>query len=176
MQVEIEAFVPASSAVLQAHLARHRGESGNGDIHFMPFVPGASHGPRGIDVDSALLSLDTPGWQRWFCARDRDCGNIVGHVNLKSDGLATGLHRCELGIGIERAYRGQGLGKRLMDCAIAFARNSESLAWIELKVFAHNTAARALYQQVGFEEIGTVPDRFRILGERINDVIMILNV
>ncbi|HWK55114.1 MAG TPA: N-acetyltransferase [Hyphomicrobiales bacterium] len=174
--IEIEPFTHDAGTALEAHLQRHRLESGNSDIHFMPFAPGSSHGPRGINLESALLPLDTPGWQRWFCAREIGSGNIVGHVNLKSDSLETGLHRCELGIGIERAFRGQGLGKRLMNHAIAFARNSEHLTWIELKVFAHNSAARALYRQLGFEEVGMVPDRFRILGESIDDAIMILNV
>jgi RimJ/RimL family protein N-acetyltransferase len=43
-------------------------------------------------------------------------------------------------------------------------------------VFGHNAAALALYRDLGFEEAGTVTDRFRIDGRSIDDVIMTLNV
>ena len=101
---------------------------------------------------------------------------VVAHVNLKGDGLATGLHRCELGIGIEEAYRSAGLGRRLMGTAIDFARHAPSLNWLDLRVFSHNTPARVLYISLGFKEVGTWFDRFRISGQSIDDILMTLNV
>jgi len=165
---QLEAFM--------AHFARHRAESGRGEHHFMPFAPDDPDGPRGLDAASIALPLDRPGWQRWFVARERAGAKIVGHVDLKGDGLKVGLHRCELGIGIERAYRSEGLGRRLMQVAIGFARRAESLAWIDLKVFAHNAPALALYRSLGFHEVGRLADRFRIGGTSIDDVIMVLDV
>ncbi len=52
----------------------------------------------------------------------------------------------------------------------------ESLEWIDLKVFAHNTPARSLYRELGFVDIGVVRDRFRIGGQSIDDVIMTLDL
>ena len=157
---------------LQAHVARHRAESGVGDnLHFMPFVPGDEEGPQGIDTKALKLSLQQPGWQRWFLAKP-DADTVVGQVDLKGDKLKTGLHRCELGIGIEQGWRGQGLGEKLMLAAIEFARLESSISWIDLRVFAHNAPARALYERLGFEIVGTLEDRFRIDGESIGDVIM----
>jgi len=46
--------------------------------------------------------------------------------------------------------------------------------WIDLGVFAHNEAARALYKSVGFVEVGTVKDQFRVDGVSIDDVSMTL--
>ena len=146
------------------------------EVHFMPFVPGGADGPAGVSIEKAFYSLDKPGWQRWFYALDSANDKIIGHVDLKSDGLVTGLHRCEIGIGIERTYRKQGLGKLLMCQAIDFARVSDTLAWIDLKVFATNTVACALYKSLGFVEIGTLNDRFRIDGQKIDDIVMVLNV
>ena len=97
-------------------------------------------------------------------------------MDLKGDALAAGLHRSELGIGIERSYRGRGLGRQLMQVAIDFALGAATLDWLDLKVFAHNTPARALYRSLGFEEIGTVIDRFRIGGVSVDDVLMTLAV
>ncbi len=159
-----------------AHCGRHRKESGRGEQHFMPFAPDDTDGPKGLNVESLELSLDQPGWQRWFVALNDFDSKIVGHVDLKGDGLRAGLHRCELGIGIERPFRGRGLGERLMEAAIGFARSAESLAWIDLRVFAHNTTGRALYKNLGFTQVGILTDRFRIQGTQIDDVFMTLNV
>ena len=61
-----------------------------------------------------------------------------------------------------------------MTTAIAFAAGSETLEWIDLRVFALNTTARALYRDLGFVEIGTVVDRCRIGDTSIDDVLMTL--
>lgn len=163
-------------SLFEAHFNRHRAESGRGDHHFMPFAPDDPQGPRGLDAAALHLPLDEPGWQRWFVATVTDEERIIGHVNLKGDGLRTGLHRCELGIGVERGYRSHGLGRRLMNTAIAFARSDPRLAWIDLRVFGHNRVGRALYGALGFVEVGTLIDRFRVEGQQIDDVIMTLAV
>ena len=159
----------------QEHSTRHRAESGRGDQHFMPFAPDDPAGPRGPDVDALGRPLSELGWQRWFIAV-AERADIIGHVDLKGERLWAGLHRCELGIGIERPYRGRGLGRRLMETAIEFAREQDTLSWIDLRVFSPNATAKALYQGLGFSEVGVLIDRFRIEGERIDDVIMTLNV
>jgi len=97
-------------------------------------------------------------------------------VDLKGDGLKTGRHRCELGIGIEREHRGKGLGRRLMETAVEFARDAGTLTWVDLRVFAHNATARALYLDMGFSEVGTLVEGFRIEGQTVDDVIMTLKV
>lgn len=174
--IEIRALDRDLLPLFDAHFARHRAESGRGDLHFMPFDPDDSAQPRGLDPRQLDLPLDAPGWQRWYVALVEQRARVVGHVDLKGEILATARHRCELGIGLERSYRGHGLGRRLMQTAITFARRAESLHWLDLKVFAHNAPARALYRSLGFVEIGTVSDRFRIAGQSIDDVLMTLDV
>jgi RimJ/RimL family protein N-acetyltransferase len=63
-----------------------------------------------------------------------------------------------------------------METSIDFARGVVTLSWIDLRVFAHNAAGRALYRNLGFSEVGTLVDRFRIDGQIIDDVIMTLRV
>lgn len=175
MGYHIRALARADGPLFDTHFARHCAESGRGDIHFMPFAPGDG-GPRGLTFERLVLALDAPDWQRWFAAFHDGEKRIVGHVDLKGDGLRTGLHRCELGIGIERPFRGQGLGRRLMQHAIDFCRQAPSIDWLDLKVFGHNSVARALYRSLGFIEVGTVADRFRIEGTSVDDVLMTLDV
>lgn len=172
----IELVGPDDLELLAEHNARHRAESGQGEHHFMPFAPGEASGPRKRRPEALHLALNEPGWERVFAAFYQDRSRIVGEVNLTGDGLRTGLHRCELGIGIERAHRGRGLGRRLMQTAIEFVREAPEVCWLDLRVFAHNHAARALYSALGFQEVGTVIDRFRIDGQSIDDVIMTLDV
>ena len=174
--ISIRPFTVADQDVLQAHLRRHFAESGHDDIIFIPFDLALGDGPSGITPENSFLPLDRPGWQRWFCAWNDATGEIVGHVDLKGDKLRAASHRCELGIGIERAWRGQGLGQRLMETAIGFAQAAESLVWLDLRVFAHNTRARALYTKMGFVEVGVRHDLIRIGDQRIDDVVMVLRV
>ena len=158
----------------QAHFARHRAESGRGDYHFMPFDPDDAQGPSGLKVSALSLPLTDCGWERWWVAWSG--AEIVGHVDIKSGGLNTQLHRCELGIGIERDYRGQGLGRALMTTAIKFCQHAPSIDWLDLRVFAHNDNARHLYKSLGFEERGVMQDWIRIGPTRIDDVMMTLPV
>ena len=140
----------------------------------MPFAPDDPDGPRGLDRAALTLPVTTPGWQRCFVARVD--GRAVGHVDLKGGTLKVQLHRCELGIGIEAPYRRAGLGRRLMESAIDLCRRERSLDWLDLRVFAHNTQALALYKVLGFQEVGIIEDCMRIDGQSIDDVLMTLRV
>lgn len=174
--IEIHLVTPENLPLLQAHLARHFSESGRGGFHFFPFAPDDPYGPNGIDAEKTQLPIGQPHWERWFMALDTATGNVCGHVDLKGYTLRTSAHRCVLGIGIEEDYRALGLGKRLMEIAIDFVREIDTIDWLDLMVFAHNTPARKLYATLGFEDVGYTKDLFRIGPVSIDDVSMTLNV
>jgi len=160
---------------LVAHIARHSGESGrDGDPIFRPR---SSDAP--IDELATIerhqigwaQPLDEPHWLRtWGLVQG---GELRGHLDLHGGRLPSEFHRAMLGMGIERPWRGRGYGRALLEAAIGWARNAE-LAWLDLGVFAHNTRARALYAAVGFVEVGVTRDRFRVDGQEIDDVAMVL--
>jgi ribosomal protein S18 acetylase RimI-like enzyme len=160
---------------LVAHIARHGSESGrDGDLIFRPRESNAP-----IDELATIerhrtgwaQPLDEPHWLRtWGLVVE---GQVRGHVDLHGGRLASEFHRAMLGMGVERPWRGRGHGRALLAAAIAWARSAE-LAWIDLGVFAHNRRARALYQSVGFVEVGITRDRFRVDGAVIDDVAMVL--
>ena len=79
-------------------------------------------------------------------------------------------------MGIEVPLRAQGYGKKLLQAAITWAKDQNSLTWIDLSVFAHNLPARKLYANSGFKEIATIEDRLLIDGLTIDDVIMTLKL
>ena len=57
-----------------------------------------------------------------------------------------------LGMMVDERYRGRGIGRALIERALAWGRERGVRA-LHLLVFPHNGAAIALYRAVGFEEI-----------------------
>ena len=66
----------------------------------------------------------------------------------------------EVGVSIDRAYWGLGIGRALTEACVACARKA-GYAQIELDVVAENRSAIALYESVGFTEYGRNPRGFR---------------
>lgn len=63
-----------------------------------------------------------------------------------------------------------------METAINFARETETIDWLDLMVFAQNKLARKLYASLVFAEISYTNDLFHIETVSIDDVTMTLNV
>ncbi|MFJ2994001.1 GNAT family N-acetyltransferase [Pandoraea sp. NPDC087047] len=71
---------------------------------------------------------------------------------------------------------GQGIGRALIDAALALARSQPGLRHITLQVNAENRAAITLYQSAGFVEIGREPDAMRIGNRFCDDLRMYLPI
>ena len=125
-------------------------------------------------AQSRSRSLEQPGWLRTLLVLDED--RIVGEVNLRTEELNTSQHRAKLGIGLEKAYRGQGIGRSLMERIIDWARRETQIEWIDLGVFHTNKTAYELYKSLGFIEWGRCADRFRVAGKNITDISMSLKL
>ena len=67
-------------------------------------------------------------------------------------------------MGIVPAYRGRGLGFRLLNTALEQARGA-GFVRIELDVYADNMRAIALYEKVGFVREGVVRDAVFVDGK-----------
>jgi ribosomal protein S18 acetylase RimI-like enzyme len=160
-------------AAYASHLARHMSESGMNDIIYTPYPIGYVHDEKIIE-ENTRKRLQTPltsvNWERAFVAWDGD--KIVAHLDLRGGSIESNMHRCRLGIGMDKELRGQGLGKELMQTAIDWAQKQLFLDYIDLYVFQHNTPAMKLYEKMGFEYVGIQKDIFRVGGEIINDVSM----
>jgi len=72
---------------------------------------------------------------------------LVGIVGGQSD---FDRHQGTPGISVARGWRGQGLGRALMEGAIAEARSGPGFCRIELICVTWNTNAIALYESLGF--------------------------
>jgi RimJ/RimL family protein N-acetyltransferase len=107
------------------------------------------------------------GMVQYVAAAD---SRIVGWCDILPNTWEGFRHTGRLGMGIAPEFRGQGIGRRLMDATIEAAREA-GLARIGLEVFSSNTNAIRLYERYGFEYEG-LHRRGRIIDGRVEDVIM----
>lgn len=90
-----------------------------------------------------------------------DGDKVVGWCDVFPFNNPRQAHRGGLGMGLLSAYRGQGLGTRLMQATLDHAKRF-GLEKVELTVYKTNLAAIALYRKFGFHEEGVV-EKFRKL-------------
>ncbi|MDD1498834.1 GNAT family protein [Agrobacterium sp. CNPSo 3708] len=98
---------------------------------------------------------------------------VVGWCDISRHFFPAHQHRGSLAMGIIPAYRGRGLGKRLVLAALNQARIS-GLIRVELSVHADNTRAIALYEKTGFIREGVQRRSVLIDGRFIDTVNMAL--
>ncbi len=121
--------------------------------------------------------------ERAFLARRKEDGDkgvmvvatmgeeVVGAANLERGGKATNRHAGSLGISVDAAWRGKGIGTALMEHLLAGARE-QGLVRIELRVFTRNPVARRLYEKFGFVEEGRHPYAWCKQGVWVEEVTM----
>ena len=96
-------------------------------------------------------------------------GDVVGWCDISRHTFPSHAHSGHLGMGIIPSYRGQGLGRRLIEATLQAARDA-GIERVELSVHADNSRAIALYEKVGFVREGLARRSVRIDG-RYKDAI-----
>jgi len=94
-------------------------------------------------------------------------GQIVGMIHVAASRHGFG----EFGMLVDRAWRGRGVGSALVLAAVDRARG-QGLHKLCLEVFAHNTAAIALYRKCGFAEEGRRVKQYRRASGELWDTIV----
>lgn len=111
-----------------------------------------------------------------FLVVERD-GAVVGYVVLgHPTPLAASQHVIEIqGLAVHPDHGGQGLGTALVTAAIAEARRRRARK-ISLRVLAHNTVARRVYEKAGFSVQGHLVGEFILDGEPVDDLMLALHL
>lgn len=91
-------------------------------------------------------------------------GRIVGWCDIVPDARPLHAHVGVLGMGVLPACRRRGLGRRLIDAALAAACRRGMLR-VELQVRASNAPAIALYDAAGFRREGVRRRAARVDGD-----------
>lgn len=96
---------------------------------------------------------------------------VVGWCDITRHDRPIHAHRGTLGMGIIPAYRGHGLGLKLINATVAQARK-DGFVRVELFVHSDNARAIALYDKVGFVREGVQRDAVYIDGEYRDAIVM----
>ncbi|GAA3105566.1 GNAT family protein [Rhizobium viscosum] len=93
-----------------------------------------------------------------------DGDELIGWCDIRRHFFPSQAHCGSLGMGLLPDYREKGLGRRLIEAAIAAARQAGMIR-VEFGVHADNARAIRLYESVGFVREGVSRDAFCVDGE-----------
>jgi ribosomal-protein-alanine N-acetyltransferase len=94
----------------------------------------------------------------YLAAREGD--TLVGYGGISRLGRTPPFEYEIHTIGVDPAYQGRGIGRRILDALLDIAAD----AVVHLEVRTDNDAAIALYRSVGFIEVGVRRRYYRVSG------------
>jgi ribosomal protein S18 acetylase RimI-like enzyme len=98
---------------------------------------------------------------------------IVGWCDIAVKKREGFRHVGDLGMGVLKDFRGQGLGRALLEKTLAAARE-QKLERVELEVYASNLVAVRLYERHGFQLEGRKQKARKLDGEYDDILVMAL--
>lgn len=119
--------------------------------------------------------LDLPAAQSFFAQQDLTAvalvnGKVCGLYILHPNNVGRCGHICNASYAVDRSLRGQGIGKALVSDCLVRARDYGYRILQFNAVVATNTAARKLYEQLGFQQLGTIPGGFLMPDGHYEDI------
>ena len=104
-----------------------------------------------------------------FLAEDGNA--VVGRLSLARDVHPSSAHVADLGLMVAASHRRRGVGRGLLDQAVAWAE-SAGVRKLELHVFPWNEPAIALYDAYGFEREGLRKGHYLREGVPVDAILM----
>jgi RimJ/RimL family protein N-acetyltransferase len=98
---------------------------------------------------------------------------VVGWCDIQRIPFPSHAHRGTLGVGVLPAYRGKGLGRRLLETTLSAAARA-GFVRVELSVRADNARAIALYEKLDFVREGVARDAVFVDGVYHDAILMAL--
>ncbi len=113
-----------------------------------------------VEAERSFLqkNLNSPKALMMIAAID---GEHIGNCSIAPVGnYQRYAHRCNIAIALYQKYCGLGIGRQMMEEALAQAA-AMGYEQAELEVIAENEAAIHLYERLGFQKYGTFPDNMK---------------
>ena len=166
MSITIVKAKPSDAAQLLAFMKRIGGETDN-------LTFGAEGVPFSVEEEAAYIaSMEGSADSLMLLAKDGEV--IVGNASLSR--LPRRMsHRGDISVAVAKEYWNKGIGRKLMEETIAFAKE-HGFSVIDLQVRSDNVSAIHLYEKLGFRKIGTHPAFFNIGGENVPFDYMYLHI
>jgi ribosomal protein S18 acetylase RimI-like enzyme len=99
-------------------------------------------------------------------------GRLMGNLDIVRHQPVRRNHVVSLSMGILNELQRQGVGRALVEEAIAWAKRKGNIDKVSLYVRSHNTPAIALYQKLGFIEEGRRVKEWRVGHEYVDEILM----
>ncbi len=100
---------------------------------------------------------------------------VVGRLSVGRDPHPASHHVADLGLMVAQSHRRLGIGKALLEAAVAWAR-SRGVTKLEPHVFPHNEGAIARYDRFGFEREGYRKRHYRRPDGYVDAILMAYEV
>jgi putative acetyltransferase len=104
-----------------------------------------------------------------------DDGEIVARLSVARDPHPASRHVADLGLMVAASHRRRGIGRALLEKAVAWAAES-GVRKLELHVFPWNRPAIALYESFGFVREGYRAGHYMRGGDEVDAVLMAYRV
>jgi len=98
-------------------------------------------------------------------------GKIIGQCDLNR-GHARDPHVATVGLMTDKDFRGEGIGRFLIEYVLEEAKKMPGLKIISLRVFSDNAIAIDLYNKLGFLEYSRLPNGFIRQGKLSDHLMM----
>jgi RimJ/RimL family protein N-acetyltransferase len=134
----------------------------SGETDFLSFEPGEFGYSLGEEVE--LIQRCQAAHNDLFILATID-GKIVGVLYFAGSKRYRMRHSGELGMSVVKDCWGLGVGSLLMDTLIEWARGSNPVTKLNLRVRTDNERAISLYRRKGFTVEGTIRKDFLINGK-----------
>lgn len=103
-------------------------------------------------------------------------GEIAGILNVEATQKSRLRHRAEFGVTVKKKHWGKGIGRRLVEETIQWAKDSPIVEKLILEVMVANEKAVSLYESLGFEIEGRLKRDTLIDGQYYDVYMMALFV
>jgi len=109
----------------------------------------------------------------FVCETEED--DLVGRLSIARDTHPASAHVADLGLMVAKGWRGQGIGRALLEGAVEWCRHN-GVRKLELHVFPWNEPAIRLYEQFGFEREGYRKGHYHRAGKDVDAILMAYRV
>lgn len=114
--------------------------------------------PTGLTDDEVLAYWFNPAHETFVAVDD---GVVLGTFYLKANQLGPGAHVANCGYMTAEAARGRGIARAMCEFSLQRARERGFRAMQFNHVVSTNAGAVKLWQSLGFEIVGTLPEAFK---------------
>lgn len=98
----------------------------------------------------------------------------IGNIWVRGGFAAVRAHVVDLGVSVVPTHQGRGVGSRLIEAGLGWARERGDIVRVELSVDEDNAGAIRLYERFGFVIEGRHHAMFRRRGQLIDTLSMAL--